>query len=503
MTSFLSNLGRETNLALTENGAVTNRSSQDPVVDFFGLAGAMRNDPEKAADLFEKAYKTEPLTAVRTLFYLRDVRGGQGEREVFRAGLRRLTKYDTYAKVVEHVPYYGRWDDIFHSGVTSEVVKAVGEQFGVDRHAYDSGGSVSLMAKWLPSENASSKKTKDTASQLRTALGVTPRQYRLALTALRRRIRLLEQDMSANNWNGIDYSRLPSQAHRRHVKAFHRHTPERYQAYLAAVERGEQTMNVKTLYPYEIYEMVMGGQRDYGELAWKSLPDYTNGKNALVMADVSGSMTWASNPKPISVSVSLALYFAERNNGPFQDYFMTFSANPQLIKVTGDSLYEKMRLISQSEWGQNTNLLSAFRAIQKAGAKSPEEIPEVLYIISDMEFDAAAPQGGQYTMQQQLIHTPFGMRVENRRVLLPGTSRDTIFETAKREYAQAGMKLPHVVFWNVNARQNQAPALAHDGNATLVSGCSSTIFSQAVEGKTPRQLVDEVVNSERYARITF
>ncbi|EID10207.1 DUF2828 family protein [Mycolicibacterium phlei] len=485
MTQFLNALRAETNYTSTENGALTNRSSLSAVVDFFSLAGAMRNTPERAADLFDAAFEEDPQTALRTLFYLRDIRGGQGERDIFRAGMRRFAARPEYQAAlyptIRLIPEYGRWDDIFFDGITPTVVKIIREQLRVDllNHAAAPTEPVSLMAKWLPSENASSKATRQMARQLASELGYSSAGYRRVLSKLRARIKLLEQDMSANRWDDIEFSKLPSQAHRKHVKAFHRHVPERYQAYLNSVTRGESKINVKTVYPYEIYDMIRPSRygkfedSEYANVAWENLPDYTTDGDALVMADVSGSM-WG---RPMSVSVSLALYFAERNKGAYKGYFMTFSEHPQLVQVRGDTLARRMVNIERAEWGMNTNLSAAFQAILRA-AKSSGEAPKVLYIISDMEFDEATDSRGR-------------------------RSNDTVFRTARQEFAQAGFELPHVVFWNVNARNMQVPASILDGAVSLVSGSSPTVFAMAVEGKSPLQLVHEVVNAERYSRIVL
>jgi hypothetical protein len=501
VNTFLTALNQGLNLTTTENGAVTNKSSLDAVVDFFGLAGAMRDRPTAAADLFAQAYAEEPLTAVRTMFYLRDVRGGQGERDVFKACLSRLAEIapEDYASVLEHVPFYGRWDDVLHDGVKYLAKELILQQWNADIDALNAGESVSLLAKWLPSENASSPVTKALGAEMAEALGLLPVEYRQTLSALRARIRLLEQQMSSNDWEFIDYGKLPSQAHRRHTKAFVRHTPERYQEYLASVKKGQQKINVNTVYPYEIWHMVQKGETDYANVAWESLPDYTRGANALVMADTSSSMTWHNHARAMATSVSLALYFAERNTGPFKGYFMSFSSEPKLIKVTGSSLSQRMANITRYTDSANTNLLAAFRVILTAARVAPEETPKVLYVISDMEFDAAVPAVRQYEKRMLARRNSWTGQIEtqvvNVPILDPGHS---IFETAKAEFAAAGLTLPHVVFWNVEARQNQAPALAHDGHVSLVSGLSPTIFSQVVEGRSPRELVDKVVHGQRY-----
>jgi len=206
---------------------------------------------------------------------------------------------------------------------------------------------------------------------------------------------------------------------------------------------------------------------------WKNLPDYTRGKNALVLADVSGSMSGF----PMSVSVSLALYFAERNQGQFKDYFMTFTSQSRLQKISGDTLSAKMRSIERSNWEMSTNIQSAFDAIlaaAKAGNATPDEMPSTLYIISDMQFDQATSRNDK-----------------------------TNFEVAAQKFKDAGYELPHIVFWNCNAYGNDSPATMYDDRVTLISGSNQSTFQYVVEGKTPMQSMLDILESDRYAKIVF
>lgn len=477
--SFLDELQKNTNhYTLTENGAITNTSSLDANLDFFSLAGAMRGRTNDARKLFAKAYATDSLTALRTLFYLRDIRGGQGERSVFRECLKELENIDAEVakKVIINnwIGEYGRYDDLLSFsktdtlGVTAEFIKA---QLADDKASMEKGETVSLLAKWLPSENASSKESHDQAVALAKLMGLKPSQYRRQIVALRKYIKLLEQKMSTNQWGEIDYSKIPSQAGRKHVKAFMRHDEKRYREFLGKVEKGEAKINTSTLFTYEVFDLVASGQNDAANAMWKNLPDYTNGQNALVLADVSGSMTG----RPMSISVSLALYFAERNTGPFAGYYMTFSGVPELTKVVGTSLTQKLNFIEHHNVGYNTDLAKAFDAILSAAVKSGakgDDLPKTLYIISDMEFDDQMSNCGE-----------------------------TNFETAERKFKEAGLELPHVVFWNVEARQNQAPATKFDNRVTLISGSSQSTFQHAVNGKSPIELMLYVVNGERYSKI--
>lgn len=474
--SFLTQLQKNTNKSTyTANGAVSNRSTLDPVLDYFSRAGAMRSNVAGAVDLFKKAYNADPQLAVRCLFYLRDVRGGQGERNLFQETLNTLDS-ELLLKVVGYVPEYGRWDDI---PVTEKTADLLYEQFVHDEQNMVQGNSVSLLAKWLPSENASSKETIQKARTLMSYWDMSPKQYRKRVSALRKHIGLLEQKMSSREWTDIDYSKLPSQAHRKHVKAFSKHDEIGYREYLEAVSKGEKKINAGTLFTYEIYDELFKTYSrpekavlDAMTALWNALPDYTNDSNALVLADVSGSMTG----RPMSVSTTLAVYFAERNKGRFANTYMTFTNIPQVVTIQGGDLYDKLNYVQHHNVGYNTDLAAAFNAILKAAVDAKctqEEMPAVLYIISDMQFDSQM-----------------------------SNSSETNFETAQRKFAEAGYELPHVVFWNVNGG-NDSPATKYDDKVTLISGSNQSAFKYAVEHKSPVELMHEVLNGPRYEQIVL
>jgi hypothetical protein len=475
-TSFLDALQKNTSKnARTENGAVTHSATGSDVLNFYALAGAMRDNVKQAKQLFRKALNEDRQLAIRALFYLRDIRGGQGERDLFRELYRELDA-DTAGKVAAFIPEYGRWDDLFSVPNVPVIVEIVSRQLRVDNTNLEDGKSVSLMAKWLPSENASSKVSRAQARELAAALGLSNKEYRQQVVALRKHIGLLEQAMSEGNWDGIDYSKLPSQASRKHSKAFNRHDNDRFSAFLDAVIKGEAKMNAGTTYTYEVVDMIRKGHTKAADATWSALPDYTNGANALVVADVSGSMGSVSyGGGPIDVSVSLALYFAERNKGPFNGYFMTFSERPELVKVSGATLSDKMRNIGTANWGMNTNIQAVFDVIlkaAKAAGADATDVPKIVYIVSDMEFDRSTRN-----------------------------SDKTAFENAKKQFEKAGYVLPHIVFWNVNARNTNVPVTKNEGNVTLVSGLSQSTFAQVVQGKTPYESMIDVLNGPRYAQI--
>lgn len=462
---FINALYTATSKGLTENNAITFIRSGSALLDFYAQAGAMRKNPDEALNLFKKAFSENRLYAIRTLFYLRDVRGGQGERKLFRNCLEWLgTDYpEIFEKIITLVPEYGRWDDIFFDN--EKCFEVIGNQIKIDKDSQ----TPSLLAKWLPTINASSEHTKAKAKFTAQKLGMNGIEYRKTIRKIRKQIKAVEELMSANKWGEIEYPKVPSQASRIYKDAFKKHDEKRYEKFIEKAEKGEVKINAATLYPYQIYKSVKSNYSKTLEALWNQLPDYTQGKNALVIADTSGSM----EGDPMSVSVSLALYFAERNKGQFKDYFISFSEQPKLHKIQGVNLLDKMNSIELGDIS-NTNLQAVFDLILNTALmnRTPvNELPETIYIISDMEFDSAC-------------------------------QNCTNYELIKSKYENSGYKIPNIVFWNVDARSGKnLPVQMGTNGVVMVSGFSPVIFKMAIENKTPEQQMLDTINSERYVKI--
>jgi hypothetical protein len=483
-------LAKGTNSTLTENGALTNKSTLNNLLDWFAAGGSLRERSESdIINLFRKAWGDDALKALKVLFYFRDPRGGQGERRTFRICMKWLA--ENHRKVVEsnleNVPFYGRWDDLYSlEGTPLEdlTFNLIRRQLLTDEEAMNEGQSVSLLAKWLKSENTSSKESVRLARKTREVLGWSPRKYRKTLSALRAYIDVVEVKMCAKNFEEIDFQKVPSKALMTYKNAFKKHDETRWKSYLEKVEKGDIKINAKTLYPYELLKAIWNEKDETSikalDLQWKNQIDWLadNPHKGLVLADCSGSMT-SNNMLPLAVSVSLAIYFAERNTGAFQDAFMTFSSNCQLQRLVGSNLKEKAHNLDKEGWCGSTNLQSAFDAILTAAVKNKVEekdMPSVLYIVSDMEFNRAC-----------------------------GCNQSTNFEVAKQKYAKAGYKFPKIVFWNVNARNDQFPVTEDENGVCLVSGCSPSILKSVLSGKefNPMAILEETINQERYDKITL
>lgn len=490
-------LKKESNTTYTENGAVTNKSTLCSCLDFFATAGALRKaDEQEIRSRFMRAYYENPNLAMKILFFSRDIRGGLGERRVFRVILRWLAENEpeSLKMNIPRIAEYGRWDDILvllDTPCRHVACDCIANQFNADMTALRNGGEVSLLGKWMPSINASGMQTVRSAKILAKALGMNDAEYRKALTELRARIRIIENNLRTCDYT-FDYSAQPSKAMFKYRAAFIRNDGERYSDFLAAVNRGEKTLNTGMLMPYELIDPYLykngfwsgkcflknmeDSEKDALNTTWNALPDFSSDENALAVVDTSGSMYFSASPTSASVALSLGLYFAEHSKGAFANHFIEFSENPQLIEIKGQSFADRLRYITSFNEVANTNLEAVFDLILNTAVKykvPQSELPSKLYIISDMEFDSCV-----------------------------GNSGLTNFENAKRKFEKCGYQLPQIVFWNVASRNNQQPVTVNDRGVALVSGCTPRIFSMVMDGELdPVSYMLSVVNTKRYADI--
>jgi len=481
MLQYLKNL---TNQTLTENGAATLRSTGSACLDLFATVGALRCAGDGEIETrFLRAYAENPDLAMKILFYARDVRGGLGERRVFRVLMRWLAN-NQLPSAVRNLPWtaeYGRWDDVLallDTPARGEAVALLKYQLNLDLAALEKGEPVSLLAKWLPSVNASNADTVAMARDLARAFGMTEARYRRTLSALRRQIRILENSLRERDYT-FDYAAQPSKAMFKYRRAFVRNDGVRYREFMARVNRGEAKLHTGALMPYEIVEAAYkASEADRAALdaTWNALEDFTDGENALVVADGSGSMYWGGQPSPASVAQSLAIYFAQRNRGAFHNCFITFSTNPRLVEIKGADIVEQVRYCRTFNECANTDLQKVFELILRAAVANrlpQSQLPSTLYIVSDMEFDACA-----------------------------GNASLSNFEAARQLYRRHGYRLPRVVFWNVQSRNQQQPVRSNAQGVALVSGCTPRIFSQVMAGEMdPYRNMMNVVGGERYAVI--
>lgn len=491
MRKFFNALRNQANNTFTQNGAVTYKSSLNSCIDLFFSAGAMRNsEKERIADSVLKAYAEDPARTMKIIFFARDVRGGLGERRFFRIAVQTLAEYEPEAieRNISLFAEYGRYDDLlalFGTPCEKAAAQEIAKQFRADLKAMQNGEKVSLLAKWLPSVNASAERTRYLGKRTAKYLGLSEKDYRKALSALRKYSEIIENRLRERDYT-FDYSKQCSGAMFKYRKAFIRNDCERYLSFISKVEKGEAALNVSSLYPYDIVRRALqpgisAEERKTLDATWKSLDDSADGNenlNALCVVDGSGSMHMGrSSLRPIDVALSLGIYFAEHNRGEFANSFITFSGNPRLVEIKGRDITEKARYCSRYNEVANTDLEAVFglilRTAVKSGAKQAD-IPERLYIISDMEFDACIEGGNDLTL----------------------------FEAMRRRYAKYGYRLPDVIFWNVNSFGSNVPVRYSQTGAALVSGASPAIFDMVKEGEiSPEKVMNDIIDSERYKAV--
>lgn len=445
--------------ARTENNMKALQSSTNSVVDLFYQIGASRG--KDITVLFERAYVEDATLATKIALWARDVRGGAGERQLFRDILVHLENLhpEMLDRVLPHVSTFGRWDDLLVFKTDNFKAKAYA-LIGAALRNNDG-----LCAKWMPRKGLQ-------AAELRRYLNMTPKQYRKTLVNL---TKVVETAMCAKDWDNIEFGKIPSLAAARYQKAFLRNAPVSYTAYKDALKAGTEKINAKAVYPYDILKSIRTGDKDVALAQWEAMPDYMNDANVLPMVDVSGSMhcSVGGNPslKCIDISLSLGLYCADKNKGAFKDMFLTFSGQSR-IEVLKGNLLSKLSQLEHAEWGMNTNLHAAFDAILKVAVtnKVPEaDMPRILLILSDMQFDQCV----QFD--------------------------DSAFEMIKRKYSDAGYEVPKIVFWNLNSYSNIPVSFEQNGTA-LISGFSPAIMKSVLAAKdfSPLSIMLDTINNERY-----
>jgi len=465
--------------ATTANGAVTNASSLNKNVDLFFLAGASRG--KDITSTFAGALVEDSEVAVRVLEWARDARGGAGERETFRKlfGYLIRTEPKLAERVLPKVPELGRWDDVLMTFGTSLERDALRMISFALKDVQDG-----LCAKWMPRQGAE-------ANKIRSYMKLSPKLYRKLVVGLSNTV---EQKMCAQDWTGIVYPHVPSVAAARYQKAFLKHDPAGYGKYKEKLVSGEAKINASAVYPYDVIRSLTHGDKTVANAQWASLPNYLEGsdENILPVVDVSGSMSGvpvSGSVTALDVAISLGLYTSERMGGVFKDQFVTFSGVPQMIKLKGD-LSQRYSQMSQSDWGMNTDIGAVFKLILTAAVKGKvpqKEMPTKILILSDMEFDACITTGGSGKKTSYMSTGGSAVSV-------------SAMEFIEKEYADAGYKVPQIVFWNLNGRAGNSPVTYNKVGAALVSGFSPSIVKSVLGGEemTPISIMLKTVMVERY-----
>ena len=487
---------------MTENGALGYKTSGKALLDLNYMTSSLRNGKDDyIIKLFSDAYYENRLYAVKWMFFAGDVRGGMGERRIMRVCLKYLAERhtDDARKILNLVPDYTRWDNLFclfDTLLRSDALKIIKTQLEADIANAECGKPISLLAKWLPSINASSNQAVGYAKTIIEYLGYTNKQYRRTLSMLREKLLVVEVAMSAKKWSTIKYDAVPSRANLIYNEAFLRNDEQRRRAFLKALSEGKTKINAATLFPHEIVSKYQQPFTYHGrdikvdvdvalEEMWKALPDYAEDiHNTICVADGSGSMLQHIGNTSISaldVANGLAIYFAERCSGEFRDKFITFSDNPQLVDLgKARNLAEKIEIAYMHDEIASTNLEAVFDLILATAVEhnlKQKDIPHNVLILSDMEFNQAVNS-------------------------LDEENFERLFTIIGRKYAEHGYLLPRIIFWNILNRTQTVPLRQNQLGVSLVSGFSPASLKMVLSNKfDPYECLLENLDSERYAPV--
>ena len=494
----------------TENGAVSNATTGDARVNHFFKV--VRNTPEPTLyQLLTDSWATDELDTVKLTYHLRDCRGGKGEKKQFYDSIKWFIDNGRLAEVeenLEHVPFYGSWKDLLqllvllkntpdHERVRSRVLGMFVDRLAKDKVEMENSRPITLCAKWTPTENSHFDKQLRTTGFLSKRLGMNRGEFRKLLSGMREYSKVPERQMCLGEWDGIEYSLVPSRSMKQHRKAFEKHSPERFAEWLAAVKAGTEKINASQVFPHELVKHYLGnGQYDEViEQQWRAIVEKARetfkDARALSIVDVSGSMAGT----PMEVAIALGMLLAEIMPEPFRNQLITFSAQPAFFEMTGKTLKERVDQVRRMPWGMNTNIQSVFELISKRCKEfnvPEDEMPQRLYIFSDMQFDNASTTstsaGG------------WGYNYQSTGGLTKSlTNHDEMVE----KFRNRGFNPPGIVYWNLRGDTVDFPAGTGTGNVAMVSGFSQTLMDLFLVGEelVPMTILRRALDNPRYDRL--
>lgn len=528
-----------------KNGDVVEATTGHHILDLFNdLVRGI--DDSKLFKQMKLILDSSSLNDIIDLFVLafqtRDCRGGKGERELFYTMFLILNKSypDVCVKLLPFIPMFGYVKDLtnlveemcclhvntFQNAIISLLSKQLVDDYekfvieGVD-------AKVSLTAKWIPKENSSfSKRYKkffeklvktvnlDVKARGLEIVGCRLKVYRLLTSTLCRHLDVLEIKMCSNHYSKIDFAKVPSIALNKWRKALLNEkvdvspigteniTGNRYPDRLDRVEARtklratvrEGKIKGEQVFPHTIVNSFSdrtGGlsqlsvaEKEVLEGQWSDLVNKAKMdkcRTIIPMADVSGSMySGFSDVSPIDVSISLSILLSEITHPAFRDRILTFSRTPEWINTSDcNTLESKVKhILSYNKDHSTTDLESAFRLILKVAVVnglSSDEIPD-LCIFSDMQFNSAC-----------------GSVV----------STISVYETMKLAYEEHGLKMPRVIFWNLNTSDVGYPTGGDVPNTVILSGYSQSLLKYIMSGvdiveMTPYMILRDILDSDRY-----
>lgn len=484
----------------TENGADCYKNSGHYLLDLNFKVPSFRNKID--FDLFKRSFKEDPIHTLKWLLYLRDIQNGIGERKSFREFLLNFCyEYPYLAKSFfkeVSIPEYGRWDDLIYiycnldkraNKIKKIIIDYIDEQIDEDILHCLGNQPISLLAKWLPSRNASSKKTRANASKIIKGLHSSDKYYKEICKVLRSYLNIVEINLSNKNYKNIIYKEVPSKANIRYKNAFIINDPERRKKYLEDLKAGKTKINANSMFLYDIifnyFEskyFIKPFDTTLEEL-WKAQKKVEGFSDTLIVRDGSASMSCSIGNSSITaqnICDSITLYAAENNIGEYHNKFITFSSKPEIVDLDGqDTLHDKLEYLRKFDECSSTNIEATFDLILNTAIKyktKQEDLPKQVLIISDMEFDGCG--------------------------CCSDFLNKTLFENITDKFSKNGYKVPRLIFWNVNSRTNTVPLQDNELGIILISGFSKNLFDMILSSELdPYKALIKLLDVPKYSII--
>lgn len=456
----------------TKEGAYTFEHSLNHALEFFSKAGSQFTkkmsyygvgNEETALSLFQKSWIVDKELTMRLLLWLRDCRGGAGNRSATRDILHWLAKNDPQWIManIGWIPLVGRWDDLMSLFGTE--LETVAAQLWAGAIAK----SDVLAAKWADrSYKPLQKALKKNEAELRKLLSKIRKEH------------IVEFKMCATDWERIIYEHVPSVAMARYTKAFGRHDDERFQAYKEALLAGKTTVKASVLFPHDCIRTVKHGDKAIADAQFDALPNYMEGTNEkiIVISDTSGSMSTivAGSIQAMDVSQGLALYCSAKipKDNPFHKRFIGFESESKFKVWEGMTFSQAVRSrdVFDGACG-GTRIDKALDLILKTAVfykLTNEHMPTMLLIVSDMQFHQGAGSFRWASTEKERKD------IEQKPL--------TEIEACLQKWDKAGYNRPKVVYWNTSAYAG-SQATVNDKNVAMVSGFSPSVLKALLSGE--------------------
>lgn len=452
----------------TKEGGIQYEHSLDHAIEFFSKAGSIFSkkgnfyeERESVLSLFQKIWIVDKELAFKLLMWLRDCRGGAGNRSGARECYKWLSKYDPeWLEInISLLPEIGRWDDL--------------------RSLFDSDLEINAAKLWSYNlkENILAAKWADRSDKpLQKFLELNEAGLRKLLSKIRKN-HIVEHEMCTKRWNEIEYEKVPSVAISRYTNAFGRHDEERFEKFKEDLKTGKKKIHASVLFPHDCVRTVLHGDPEIGEAQFNELPNFLEGveERIIVISDTSGSMQTniSGSVEAIHISQGMALYCSAKisKDNPFHKKFIGFCSEGKFKNWNDMDFAQAIqnRNIFDGAVG-STRIDKALDLILETAKffnLANEQIPTTLLIISDMQFYSGS---GIY-----------GAGCSNS---------DTEINQALNKWTKANYNKPKIIYWNTDGYAG-SPEVANSYNVALISGFSPAILKAifSAEDFSPRAIM--------------